>query len=127
MASKKPVGPLEENQSPESDGKFKLNRGAIRSLNIYEINEYELTIFENGGTSSTALSFAMFLLSSAVSFTIVLYTVDLTQNERMYNSFFTIALVGFVLGVYMMVNWYRTRTSDRAIGAKVRSRIGADC
>jgi hypothetical protein len=113
----------DENQSPEEGGHFKLARGKITSLNVYEVSEYELAIFEDGGTSSTSLSFATFLLSAAISFLIVLFTVDLSKNNKMYFSFFLVTLVGFVLGIFMLISWWKSHRSVRSLGKTVRARL----
>ena len=113
----------DENQSPEDDGQFKLSRGRLTSLNVYDVSEYELTLFEQGGSSSTALSFSTFLLSAAISFLIVILTVDLTSNNRLYFTFFIIVLVGFIIGIFMLLVWWRGHTSVKALGKTVRARL----
>lgn len=113
----------EENQSPKEDAHFKLARGKIKSINLYEISEYELAVFEQGGSSSTSLSFSTFLLSSAISFFTVICTVDLSKNILLYSSFFIVTFSGFVLGFFMLIIWWRSHTSVRNLAKTVRSRL----
>jgi hypothetical protein len=114
--------PKEENDS----AKFTVKRGHITSVIFYEINDYELGIFEQGGTASTALNFAIFLFSIAFSAATVLVTVDLSKNDRLYFSFFIIAVIGFVLGLFMLVNWWRGYQSVKSLCKKVRSRVESE-
>ena len=120
MAAKAPIN---ENQSEIGPT---IKRGSITSLSVYEITDFELTIFEQGGTSSVALNFCIFLYSVAVSGIVVLTTVDLSKNNKLYLVFFTISIIGVVLGTYMLITWWRTHTSVSGVCKKVRERLKQD-
>jgi len=105
---------------------FKIRRGPITSVVFYEISDYELGIFEQGGVGSIALNFAIFLFSMSFSAVTVLTTVDLTKNDRLYFMFFIIAVIGGVLGLFMLINWWRGYQSVKALCKKVRSRVESE-
>lgn len=114
----------EDNQSPDEGGRgFKLKRAPLTTMNCYEISEYELVAFEQGGNSSLALTFSTFLLSFASSFLIVLLTVDLAEKYQLYISFFSLTVIGFVLGFLLLIAGLRGRTSVRKLGQMVRARM----
>jgi len=62
-------------------------------------------VFEQGGSSSVALNFCIFLYSISVSGIIVLSTVDLSKDNRLFTIFFVISVIGVVLGTFMLINW----------------------
>jgi len=112
-----------ENPNESSSPPFTVKRGSITSVSVFEITDYELSVFEQGGTSSVALNFCIFLYSTALSAAVVLGTVDLSKNDRLYFTFFTIAVIGTVLGTYMLINWWRSHTSVSGVCKKVRERL----
>jgi len=93
-----------QNES-DTGGSTTIKRGSIGSVSVYEISDYELSVFEQGGSSSVALNFCIFLYSISVSGIIVLSTVDLSKDNRLFTIFFVISVIGVVLGTFMLINW----------------------
>lgn len=115
-----------ENQAPEDKGvdqAVTVKRGAIRSVVFYEINEYELAVFEQGGVASIALNFCIFLYSIGFSAVTVLSTVNLSQSNATYIAFLVVALVGIILGTFMFIVWIRGSKSVSSLCKTVRERI----
>lgn len=109
-----------ENTQGESQPKIK--RGRFDSLNLYEVTEEELQIIEAGSPISIYLSFAIFLISTAVSFLITLLTVKI-ESLRLFCIFVIICIVGFILGSILFLIWFRNRKDFKKIIAKIKSRL----
>ena len=100
-----------------------IKRGAVVSVNIYEIQEHELQEFENGGESSVKLAFWTFLYSIAFSSVVVLITFDFKDRDRLYVSFFAVSFIGIVMGTYLFIEWLRCRRSVKTKCKEIRARI----
>lgn len=98
-----------------------VRRGVFAQLTIYEVAEYELEILEHGSPDSIYLNFAIFLLSIAVSFLVSLLTVDV--STRIFIVFVTITAVGSLVGVFLLILWFRNRKSVSVLVAKIRNRL----
>ena len=99
-----------------------INKGKLGSLNIYEVTEDELERLETGGSDSIFLNFAIFTLSIAISFLITLFTTRI-ESERTYNTFLVITIVGFILGIILILVWWKSRSSIKGLIRKIRERI----
>lgn len=111
------------NQTEHSGDKpFKIRRGRVDSLSLYEITEHELVTLENGSPSSLYLNFSLLLLTTATSFLISLLTTTI-ESDRTYAIFVILVVVGYVLGVLLGIIWWRTRQSVSVITKRIRSRI----
>ena len=98
-----------------------VRRGAFAQLTIYEVAEYELEVLEHGSPDSIYLNFAIFLLSIAVSFLVSLVTADL--STRVFIVFVSITIIGLVLGIFLLILWFRTRKSVSILVKKIRNRL----
>ena len=111
------------NQTEHSGDKpFKIRRGRVDSLSLYEITEHELVTLENGSPSSLYLNFSLLLLTTATSFLISLLTTTI-ESDRTYAIFVILVVVGYVLGVLLGIIWWRTKQSVSVITKRIRSRI----
>lgn len=101
----------------------KIKRGRYDSLELFEVSESELTIIERGSPSSTYLNFAIFLLSIASSFLTTLLTIDLSTKISLFIIFNIICVIGYLVGVFLLIIWYQNRNEFKEIIEKIRSRM----
>jgi hypothetical protein len=92
-------------------------------LTIHAVADHELESLAHGSPDSPYLIFAIFLLSTAVSFFVALLTTVLTS--RVFTVFVVITTVGFLNGVLLIV-WLRKRRSVWDLVEKIRSRVPAE-
>lgn len=96
--------------------------GRVQSVDLYEIKDNELDLLEKGSPATIQLNFAVFLLSVAFSSIAALCTAtfrwDIAQTIFVF-----IAVVGILLGSYLLLSWWRTRTSISALIKSIRARI----
>lgn len=96
-------------------------RGKLDSFAIYEITDEELNLLEEGSPSSIYLNFAIFCISSAISFLVSIITSKL--SDRFFEMFFIFTVVGFLVGIILFILWLITRRSAKRVVVKIRSRI----
>lgn len=108
--------------SPYKDEKPLIRRGRVDSLNIYEVKEHELELLEKGAAGTLQFNFAIFLFSIALTCIAALVTADF-KWEIVKSIFVFTTVVGFVVGSYLMLSWWRTRTSLKEVVSVIRSRI----
>ncbi|RLK02159.1 hypothetical protein [Tenacibaculum discolor] len=108
--------------STESKGP-KIKRGRYDSLVLYEVSESELYIIERGSPSSTYLNFAIFSLSIGLSFLASLLTFDLdNQSDKAYIVFVVITVLGILLGLLLLIIWWRSKNQFDDVIKKIKSR-----
>ena len=107
------------------DKPLRVRRGRVESVDLYEIKDSELDILEKGSPSDLQLNFAIFLLSIAVSGTFTLGTATFSKSV-IQTAFLIVTIVGYVLGVFLLIYWWRTRTSVKSLANKIRRRIKPD-
>lgn len=110
---------MSDNQETNSS-QVHIVRGHFDSLSLFEITDYELEQLAQGAPSSTLLNFAIFFLSIALSFIAALLTANLT--DRVYLVFVVIVVVGFSIGIVLLVLWYRTHTKISKLVEKIKRR-----
>ncbi len=112
--------------TPKSDQepgeKLVVRRGRVDSVDLYEVKENELELLEKGSPASLQLNFSVFLLSLAFSATLTLSTATV-KWPIMETVFVVLLIIGLLLGVYLLISWWRTRTSITGIIATIRKRI----
>jgi len=114
-----PTNPLDD-QKP-----LRIRRGRVDSLDLYEIKDSELDILEKGSPTDLQLNFSVFLLS--IAFAAICSLASATfSNTRTETAFMLVAIVGALLGGYLMIAWYRTRTSLQVLCRGIRNRIPPD-
>lgn len=119
----KVVETAREKKEDLTDEKVKIKRHKFDSLNIYEVTESELETLEKGSPSSIYFNFSIFLLSVAISFFASLLTNDYTNKQSTFIIFLVITIVGFVIGIFLLILWLRTKNSFNEIIQKVKDRM----
>ena len=108
--------------NPEDNKPLLVRRGRVESVDLYEIKDTELELFEKGSPADLQLNFSIFLLSTAFSSIVALFTATFA-NSTVHIVFVVVAVVGVLIGGYLLIAWSRNRTSARAACAIVRRRI----
>ena len=121
--------PLDMSHSPQSENNgenpLRIRRGKVDSLSLYEITDYELDNLEKGMPSSLFLNFGIALITISISFLIALITTQI-PSERTFTVFTVIVVLGFIIGLVLIVFWLRTRRQLTSLIRKIKSRIPAD-
>lgn len=106
------------------DGEIvKVKRAKYDSLELFEVSENELTTIERGSPSSNYLNFAIFLLSIAISFLTTLMTVDLNERRTLFTVFTVICVLGFMVGAFLLILWYRNKNDFDDVLKRIRDRM----
>ena len=115
-----PATPVGDEQTP-----LRVRRGRVGSVDLYEIKDSELDLLEKGSPADLQLNFAIFLLSMAFSAICALATATFenTQYERIFT---LVAIIGIILGVYLLISWALSRKSHRDVCRQIRARIPPD-
>ena len=105
-----------------------INRGKLDSLNIYEVSERELQTIEKGSNDSIFLNFGIFFLSVAISFFIVLFTVDFFYEDRddlmiKFIVFLCVAILTLIGSIICFVAWWRNKDDFKTTIAEIKKRI----
>lgn len=111
-------------EGPEEKA-FKVRRGQVDSLSLYEITDYELDILERGSPSGIFLNLSVFLFTLGASFWIALETTSL-EVSKTFIIFAILATVGILGGVVFGILWYRNRESVKSIVIKIKSRMPSE-
>jgi hypothetical protein len=100
----------------------RIRRGRVESVDLYEIKDGELDILEKGSPADTQLNFGLALLAMAFTALCSLLTATF-ENKTAVTVFIVATIVGFVIGLYFLVSWWKNRTSLKEICRKIRERI----
>lgn len=121
MAEKEPM--TANSPSEHSDQKpLRIRRGFVESVDLYEIKDSELDLLDKGSPASFQLNFSIFLLS--IAFTSIACLATATFKDRSVEIIFiVIGVIGILLGAYLLLSWYRSRTSIRDVVKTIRNRI----
>lgn len=109
----------------DNDKTVKVRRARVGSIDIYEIKDSELEILEEGGPAQTQLNFAVFLLTLAFSSIVALATATF-KSVIIQFTFVVVAVVGSLGGLYLFIQWKRTKTSVRNLVKDIRNRMNDD-
>lgn len=101
---------------------LRVRRGRVESVDLYEVKDSELDLLERGSPASLQLNFAVFLLSLAFSSIASLCTATFTWAIAQ-TFFILIAVVGVLMGGYLLLIWWKTRESISAVVKEIRGRI----
>ncbi|MCF6129075.1 hypothetical protein L1S35_05270 [Flavobacterium sp. AS60] len=112
-------------KNTNSEKSFRVKRGRVDSVNLYEVKENELDILENGETTSLQLNFAIFLLSIAFSGISTLSTCTF-GTPLLQNIYLFVTIIGTLLGVYMILMWRKGRKSIKSVIKTIKDRIPPD-
>ncbi len=109
-------------QNTNSEKSLRVRRGRVDSVSLYEVKENELEILENGEPTSLQLNFAIFLLSTAFSGILTLCTATFSST-LLQNTFLFVTIIGFLLGSYLLLMWWKGRRSIKRIIQTIKNRI----
>lgn len=115
-----------QHDSPSNDEKsIPVRRGRVDSVNLYEVKEEELELLEKGSPATLQLNFAIFLFSIAFACIIALATSNF--KWQIVKSIFTfVSIIGILQGMYLIISWWRTRTSIAKVVSTIRDRINGN-
>jgi len=99
-----------------------IRRGIVESVDIYEIKDSELDHLEKGTSAELQLNFAIFLLSLSFSAITSLFTATFV-NDSVRTTFIVVAVVGVLLGAYLMIAWFRAKSAVKELCKSIRLRI----
>lgn len=102
-----------------------VRRARVGSIDIYEIKDSELEILEKGGPAGTQFNFAVFLFTLAFSSTISLLTATF-KSEIIQTIFVVVAVIGFLGGVYLFIQWRQAKKPIKSIVKDIRDRMPDD-
>jgi hypothetical protein len=115
------IMPLDPKDPGESKP-LRIRRGRVESVDLYEIKDSELDLLEKGSPADLQLNFSIFLLSSAVTALCSFATATFTSKTA-ENVFILGTIVGLLLGVYLLLAWWRNKTSLKSVADRIRQRI----
>ena len=108
----------------EGDQSFSpaIRRARLDNLTIYEVSDAELNTIEKGSPDSIYLTIAVALLSSAISFLGAYLVTDIPSVPT--KIFFAVFIVvGFVVGVVLLILWLRSKSSVSECIQIIRGRL----
>ena len=109
----------------QNEGHIRVRRAEVDSICIYDVTEDELETLEKGSPSSLYLNFSLFLISAALSFLVSLLFTEIAAPE-VFTVFVIITVIGFVIGIILLILWFRDFKSSTSIGKRIRNRLKAD-
>ena len=113
---------IPSNPSNQDDKPLRVRRGRVESVDLYEIKDSELELFRKGSPADLELNFAIFALSMAFSAILALFTSTFT-NPTIHTAAIVVAVVGTLFGAYLLIAWWRNRTSVSSACDVIRQRI----
>lgn len=99
-----------------------IHRGRFEKLTIYEITDSELDALERGSPDSIYLNFAVFCLSTAISFSVAFATSTIA-SLYVFTVLVVVTTVSYLVGAILLVLWFRSRTSVSKVAQTIRDRL----
>lgn len=93
----------------------------IGELIIYQINEAELQVLENGSPDNIHLNIAIAFLTNFLSFVVTLSLVQMQMY--LFTIFLVIGIVSGAVGFYALILWIYKRKKTPNICGVIRSRV----
>lgn len=112
-------------KNTNTDKSLRVRRGRVDSVDLYEVKENELELLENGEPTGLQLNFAIFLLSIAFSGILTLCTATFTQ-PILQNTFLFVSIIGVIVGLYLLLMWWKGRKSIKTVIQTIKNRIQPD-
>ena len=125
MAKEKPIAMSKVPNDVKEETAFRVRRGRVESVDLYEIKDSELDLLEKGSPADLQLNFAIFLLSTAFASFCSLITATF-ESQTIKIAFIVITVAGVIVGAYLILAWYRNHTSQRSLCKRIRERIPPD-
>ena len=108
-----------------TETEFKIRRGRVDSVDLYEVKDSELELLENGEPTGIHLNFAIFLLSISFSGVLTLCSA-VFANKTLENIFLFTSIIGVIGGVYQFILWWRGRGRIKSVIQTIKNRIPPD-
>ena len=86
-----------------------IRRARYQRLTIYEVDESELQLLENGSPDSVLLTISISLFTFAATLTVTLLTATFL-SKVIETAVISATVVGYVAGGILVAIWYRTRS-----------------
>lgn len=112
-------------KNTNSEKSLRVRRGRVDSVDLFEVKENELELLENGEPTSLQLNFAIFLLSLAFSGVLTLCSATFAQ-PILQNTFLFVSIVGAIVGLYLLLMWWKGRKSIKKVIQVIKNRIQPD-
>ena len=105
-----------------------VKRAKLDSLKIFEITEKELDTLEKGSNDSIFLNFGIFLLSTSISFLIVLLTVDFFYTDKddliiKFIIFLCVTIFTFIGSIICLIAWWRNKDDFKTALKDIKARM----
>jgi hypothetical protein len=105
-----------------------VRRAKLDSLKIFEITENELDTLEKGSNDSIFLNFGIFLLSTSISFFIVLLTVDFFYTDKddliiKFITFLCVTIFTFLASIICLIAWWRNKDDFKSVLKDIKDRM----
>jgi hypothetical protein len=113
---------LTNQQNPSSEFLPEIRRARIYQLTVFDVTDSELEILERGTPDSLYLNFSIFLLSSAISFTVALFTATVS-NANIFTTIVVFTVVGYIGGIFLLLLWKKSHTSVTKCIENIRKRL----
>lgn len=113
------------NEPTQNDQKIRVRMAEVDSICVYQVTEFELEILEKGSPNSLYLNFAIASITTALSFLIALVSTEI-KSSRVFDVFVIVSILGFALGLFMIILWYRAYKSSSSIAKKIKNRLKED-
>jgi hypothetical protein len=113
---------MNTNDPSRNERPFRVRRGRVDSVDLFEVKENELEMLANGGPTEIYLNFAIFLLSTAISCVTGLATATF-NSDLIKNTFLFVSIIGIIGGLFLGILWWRERKSIKSIVTKIKNRI----
>lgn len=99
-----------------------IRRARLDSLTIYDVTDSELELLKKGSPNSLYLNFAIFLISTAVAFTIALFSTDIPAG-KVYSFFLVSTIVGYIGGILLIALWLKNYESLSMVVQTIEKRL----
>ena len=99
-----------------------IRRARFQRLTIFEVEESELLILERGAPDSILLNIAVGLLTLALTLTATLI-IAAFPSARVWTVFLAVAVIGYMVGLILILIWWRSRVSVSACVQNIRQRL----
>jgi len=113
---------MDKSITPAKEDSLTIERGKLGSIKVYDVTEHELNQLEKGGSESVFMNFAIFALSIASSFLITLTTIEI-GSDRVFVSYLMVTILGYVIGLILLVLWWKGKSSIKKLIKDIRNRI----
>lgn len=110
--------------SARTDNGALIRRARLRSgdIVIYEVKENELFILEQGGSDLNKLTLGTTCLAIGFTALSTLLTVNI-DVQVVSVAYMTATATGFLVGAFLLLNWYRSRKSVRDVVKQIKDRL----